>query len=163
MSASASLWQINTVRAPVPSGPAPHGFHLPSFILPLSLADNHRRPYFPVWWHILETVWLWKHFLPKTYNFLVRTWEQGTWQQMLLPLKWESGPTQMPSPYKDVRLKLLPGHPPSQLRGTGAEGGRARRPGCTAESALRPLHYKLGGFNPLLETMQTLIQKIQVQ
>lgn len=28
---------------------------------------------------------------------------------------------------------------------------------------LRPCHYKPVDFNPLLETMQTLIQKIQVQ
>lgn len=56
----------------------------------------------------------------------------------------------------------------------GAKSGQSQRQVCTAENALpeesalplgtpRPFHYKLLCFNHLLETMQTLIQKIQVQ
>lgn len=77
----------------------------------------------------------------------------------------------MPSLYTDVRSE--PKNPlRSGLQEGGGARGRVRGPPrgqvCTAGNALpeeapsetpRPFHYKLLHFNPLLETMQTLIKK----
>lgn len=88
---------------------------------------------------------------------------------------------QMPSLYVEIKSEPKPRVPTfSAPRFTGSSGGEDWWGGgaslwpppqgqvCTAENALaeeqpwetpRPFHYKLLHFNPLLETMQTLIQK----
>lgn len=97
----------------------------------------------------------------------------------MLPPKWENLPAQMPSLYMEVpsepTSRTLP--PGLQEGGQQAHGwvGTARgQVGRPQEASLRcrkcssrgdalgdsrPFHYKLLHFNPLLETMQTLIQK----
>lgn len=97
----------------------------------------------------------------------------------MLPPKWENLPAQMPALYMEVRSEptsrtlppgLQEGRQQAQWRGGAARGQVWRPQGaslrcrkCSSRGdALRdspPFHYKLLHFNPLLETMQTLIQK----
>lgn len=108
----------------------------------------------------------------------LRMWCPTSLREMLPPT-WENLPAQMPALYMEVRSEptsrtlppgLQEGRQQVQWRGGAARGQVWRPQGaslhcrkCSSRGdALRdslPFHYKLLHFNPLLETMQTLIQK----
>lgn len=128
--------------------------------------------------HCVDSLALGVLFPQDPCNFLVCAWGAGEMVSNLPGENATSGrestcPAQTPSLYMDFKSDPRSTAPtfsaPRDARGGGGEceGPSLHCRKCSSRGEAletpRPFHYKLLRFNPLLETMQTLIQKVQVQ